>query len=136
MRDHYLTEAEFQATLRERLGLASLTAAQIANAKLAQRAGYGMIRDALMARGFALHHIDAWVRGKEFEADLGQYWFLVYTSPTEEYSDEILERLYRRFDELKTVVDVGGPALPVEGGGISHGAMSEVGWTFTRTVKW
>lgn len=93
-------------------------------------AAYNDIVSALSNRGYTAVEIDTWVRGAEFNRDIGLYWAFVKGAGLHSYDDKWIDKLDRR-EELEsvyiTIVTVGVDNFDVRSGQLVNDELPENG---------
>jgi hypothetical protein len=126
----FLTDAEFRQACADALqlagGVAALTPAQVGIADRSHREAYGQIVGILQGRStgkfLSRAAIDAWPRGKEYERDIGLFWWFTHTGLGQPFDQQAVARLDRR-KELLTVSDV--DPLSEDAGGVGSGTIDD-----------
>jgi hypothetical protein len=124
----YLTDTEFRQACADALfiDVDRLTDKQVRIADRSHREAYGQIVGALQGRStgkfLSRAAIDAWPRGKEYERDIGLFWWFTHTGLGQPFDQQAIARLDRR-KELLTVSDV--DPLSEDTGGVGHGAIDD-----------
>jgi hypothetical protein len=126
----YLTDNEFRQACADALqlagGVAALTPAQVSIADRSHREAYGQIVGLLQGRStgkfLSRAAVDAWPRGKEYERDIGLFWWFTHTGLGQPFDQQSVQRLDRR-KELLTVSDV--DPLSEDTGGVGAGAIDD-----------
>jgi hypothetical protein len=124
----YLTDVEFRQACADELfiDVGLLTDKQIRIADRSHREAYGQIVGLLQQRStgrfLSRAAIDAWPRGKEYERDIGLFWWFTHTGAGQPFDQQCIQRFDRR-KELLTVSDV--DPLSEDTGGVGHGAIDD-----------
>jgi hypothetical protein len=129
----YLTDVEFRQACADALfiDVGLLTDKQVRIADRSHREAYGQIVGILQGRStgrlLSRAAVDAWPRGKEYERDIGLFWWFTHTGLGQPFDQQSIARLDRR-KELLTVSDV--DPLSEDAGGVGSGTISDSGSVF------
>jgi xanthine/CO dehydrogenase XdhC/CoxF family maturation factor len=124
----YLTDVEFRQACASslRVSLSRLDTDQLDIADRSHREAYGQIVGILQGRStgkfLSRAAIDAWPRGKEYERDIGLFWWFTHTGLGQPFDQQTIARLDRR-KELLTVSDV--DPLSEDTGGVGSGTIDD-----------
>ena len=129
----FVTDTELKARVASLMSVApsGLAAKWDMIVRDSNRAAYNEIVGVLSGRGYTAAQIAAWVRGEEFEADIGLYWALVKGGGLEGYSDTFINKLDRREELAEVDVVVDGVVVdPDSEGDIGFGDFDTTGDLF------
>lgn len=136
----YITDAVIKAGLAARLGYSQDEQESHWDtlARNGNNAAYGMIRRALVARGYSATQIDQWDDREEFNLNLAICYAIRHGATTRNYDQQAIDKICQQYtEELKTVsLLVSGELVTPSGavGSVSRGTLSTDNDTFTTDM--